>query len=101
MVCVGSKFHIFRMCPPGEIDYFFTVDTVPVKSQAPEGKNVFSKIEQESDYINYTFDNEYMEELNNVQEKLKYGDDGLNTSSVNKSQTNLPEVKINDRIRVK
>ena len=72
MIGNGTKFQIVRMCPPGEIDYFFTVDTVPVKTQAPEGKNVFEKIEQKSDYIKYTFDGEYMEELNNVIEKMKY-----------------------------
>ena len=72
MICNGDKFQIVRMCPPGEIHYFYTVDSVPVKSQSPSGNNVFEKIQMESDYIKYTFEADYMEELNNIREKLLY-----------------------------
>ena len=72
MICNGSSFQIVRMCPPGEIHYFFTVDSVPVKSQASAGTNNFEKIPYESDYIKYTFEQDYMEELNNIREKLLY-----------------------------
>ena len=72
MICNGDKFQIVRMCPPGEIYYFFTVDSFPVKSQSPSGKNIFEKIQIEGDYINYTFESDYMEELNNIREKLLY-----------------------------
>ena len=72
MICNGDKFQIVRMCPPGEIQYFYTVDSVPVKSQSPSGNNVFEKIQMESDYIKYTFEADYMEELNNIREKLLY-----------------------------
>ena len=72
MICNGSSFQIVRMCPPGEINYFFTVDTIPVKEQASSGNNNFEKIPYESEYIKYTFESDYMEELNNIREKLLY-----------------------------
>ena len=30
MLYVNGDFEIVRMCPPGEVHYFFTIDTVPV-----------------------------------------------------------------------
>ena len=72
MIFNGSTFQIVRMCPPGEIKYFFTVDTIPVKTQAKSGKNNFEKIKNENDYIKYTFEPDYIEELNNIREKLLY-----------------------------
>ena len=72
MICSGNSFQIARMCPPGEIHYFFTVDSVPVKTQAKSGNNNFEKIQYESDYIKYTFEPDYMEELNNIRAKLLY-----------------------------
>ena len=72
MICTGTKFLINRMCPPGDIHYFFTVDTVPVKTEGPQGKNVFHTISNQADFIKYQFDNEYIEELNNIREKLLY-----------------------------
>ena len=72
MICNGSSFQIVRMCPPGEVSYFFTVDSVPVKTQAPSGTNNFEKLKFESDYIKYTFEPDYMEELNNIRQKLLY-----------------------------
>ena len=72
MICNGTSFQIVRMCPPGEINYFFTVDSVPVKTQAPSGSNNFEKLKFESDYIKYTFEPDYMEELNNIRQKLLY-----------------------------
>jgi hypothetical protein len=72
MICNGDKFQIVRMCPPGDVHYFFSVDSIPVKSQSSSGKNNFEKISIESDFIKYTFEPDYMEELNNIREKLKY-----------------------------
>ena len=94
MICTGSKFHIVRMCPPGEVNYFFSVDTIPVKKEGSDGKNEFKKIEQECDYIKYTFDGEYMEELNNVREKMKYsqkdeeGNNNTENNTVNNTMNN-------------
>ena len=99
MICNGSSFQIVRMCPPGEINYFFTVDTIPVKNQSNEGNNNFEKIQSESDYIKYTFEPDYIEELDNIREKLLYQqkkEQEVNTNS-NSNQnviTSLPKDKI-------
>jgi len=97
MICSGNSFQIVRMCPPGEINYFFTVDTIPVKSQANNGNNNFEKIQYESEYIKYTFEPDYMEELNNIREKLLYQqkkEQDNNNSSTENVITNLPKDKI-------
>ena len=72
MIYNGSKYQIIRMCPPGEIHYFFTIDTIPVKSEHSSGNNKFYQIPNQVDYIKYTFESDYMEELSNIQEKLLY-----------------------------
>ena len=100
MICNGSSFQIVRMCPPGEIQYFFTVDSIPVKTQSKDGTNNFEKIPFESEYIKYTFEPDYMEELNNIREKILYqqrkeeeaNDDDSNTNE--NVITNLPKDKI-------
>ena len=71
MFCLGDKFHIIRMCPPGEIKYFFTVDTIPVENESDEGNNIITKLNSEN-YFQYTFDSEYMEELNNIRAKISF-----------------------------
>lgn len=60
------------MSPPGEINYFFTVDTVPVKSWSSEGKNTYKKISSKNDFIKCTFEGDYIDDLKNIIEKLKY-----------------------------
>ena len=72
MIYNGNKYQIIRMCPPGEVKYFFTVDTKPVKKEGPKGINKFFEIKNKHEYINFSFDNEYMEELNNIRAKLLY-----------------------------
>ena len=72
MIFDGTKYQIIRMCPPGDVHYFFTIDTIPVKKEATSGTNRFYEIPNKSDYIKYEFDQEYMEELNNIKEKLLY-----------------------------
>ena len=106
MICNGSSFQIVRMCPPGDIHYFFTVDSIPVKTQSDKGSNVFQKIQNECDYIKYTFEPDYMEELNNIREKLLYHqkkeqEDDNEESNINNNNnkeenviTNLPKDKI-------
>ena len=89
MICTGTKFLINRMCPPGEIHYFFTVDTVPVKTEGPQGKNVFHTIHNPSDYIKYEFENDYIEELNNIREKLLYNKEKGDENEKNVKKENL------------
>ena len=71
MHCLGSKFQIVRMCPPGEISYFFTVDTIPVEEEGENGNNEIIELNK-NHYINISFDSEYMEELNNIRARLLY-----------------------------
>ena len=95
MICSGNSFQIVRMCPPGEINYFFTVDSIPVKNQADNGNNNFEKIPFESEYIKYTFEPDYMEELNNIREKLLYQQKKEQEKTSNEIViTNLPKDKI-------
>ena len=74
MLCIGgSKYSIVRMCPPGDIYYFFTLDTVPVEEESKENKINDEKIVlNEHRKITYTFDNIYLEELNNIRSRLSY-----------------------------
>ena len=96
MICNGSSFQIVRMCPPGEIHYFFTVDTIPVKTQASSGSNNFEKIQYESDYIKYTFEPDYMEELNNIREKLLYQRRKERQDNEEESEENIKDINNND-----
>ena len=72
MLYNGNKYQIIRMCPPGEVKFFFTVDTIPVKKEGANGKNKFIEIQNQVDFIKYEFESDYMEELNNIKEKLLY-----------------------------
>ena len=93
MICNGDTFQIVRMCPPGEVHYFFSVDSIPVKTQSKSGKNEFDKIPIESDYIKYTFEPDYMEELNNIRAKLLYSQkkEGENPEEKKDDQKNTNE----------
>ena len=90
MIYNEGKYHMARMCPPGEINYFFTMDTEPIKTQGNYGTNKFTPIDNPLETIKYTFDDEYMEEIKNQKEKLKYEIIHANTSET--STTNLEEV---------
>ena len=72
MIYNEGVYHMARMCPPGNIHYFFTCDTEVIKPEDIEGKAEFKKIGYAKDHINFTFDNEYMEELKNLKERLHY-----------------------------
>ena len=71
MLYLSGKFHIIRMCPPGDVTYFFTVDTQPVVSQDNGKKNKVYHLKQKHSF-EYTFDEEYIDELNNIRAKLYY-----------------------------
>ena len=79
MIYNEGTYYMTRMCPPGDINYFFTLDTNVIKGEDIEGKNEFRKIHNSKNYINYTFDDEYMEELKNQKERLNYEMTKLNT----------------------
>ena len=72
LLCLGGqKFEIVRMCPPGEIRYFFTIDTKPVTEEGEGSNNEYIKLKPQNE-IECTFEGEYMEELNNIRERLMY-----------------------------
>ena len=107
MIYNDGKYHMARMCPPGDIDYFFTIDTVPVKMEGNGGTNEFKKIENNSEKIKYIFDDEFIEEVKNQKEKLTYeivkSQDSVETSDKNEKEDNKiqsPErtIKINKGI---
>ena len=104
MICNGDKFQIVRMCPPGEVHYFFSVDSIPVKTQSSSGKNEFYKIPIESDYIRYTFEPDYMEELNNIREKLLYSkkkeDDEPDAKSEELDKENMESKENKDKTEI-
>ena len=81
MIFMDGRYHMARMCPPGDIYYFFSIDTELMRREGKEGKNEFKKIENYSEYINYTFCGDYMEELKNIKEKLTY--EIRNASNIN------------------
>ena len=66
-----------------------------MKNQADNGNNNFEKIPYESEYIKYTFEPDYMEELNNIREKLLYQQKKEQDKTSNENViTNLPKDKI-------
>ena len=81
MIYNDGVYHMARMCPPGDINYFFTCDTEVVKPEDIEGKNEFKKIGYNKDFINYIFDDEYMEELKNQKARLHYEMKNQNSST--------------------
>ena len=91
MIYNDGKYHMARMCPPGEIDYFFTMNTEPVIPKEKYGNNKFTKIGNKSHYIKYTFDEEFMEEVKNQKEKLKYEIIQTNKNVTETSNQNLIE----------
>ena len=92
MIYNEGKYHMARMCPPGEINYFFTIDTKPIKAEGNFGTNKFHKIENCLELIKYTFDDEYMEEVNNQREKLKYEIIQSNKNTTEASNNNLEDL---------
>ena len=92
MVYNDGIYHMARMCPPGDINYFFTYDTEVVKPEDIEGKNEFKKIGYNKDFINFTFDDEYMEELKNQKERLNYEITNQNSSTQVTEGNNIQDV---------
>ena len=85
------------MCPTGDIKFFFTVDTKLVKKESPKGANKFYEIKNKHEYIKYTFDEEYIDELNNIREKLLYEQkDEEDSEEINKDK-NTNEINNNNK----
>ena len=63
MIYRKKNFKIVRMCPPGKVKYFFTVDGNPVYNCY---KEYDYKIKEFEKPIRYTFDENYIEAFNNI-----------------------------------
>ena len=68
------------------------MDTKPVKKENSKGINKFCEIKNKHEFIKYTFDEEYMEELNNIREKLLYEQEDEEASE----NSNLNEINNNN-----
>ena len=79
MIYKKKCFRIIRMCPPGKIKYFFTIDGNPAKRCYKEYKYQIKEYEKP---IIYTFDQKYIEQYNNVKSML------LRTISQNEMKVN-------------
>ena len=93
MIYNEGVYHMARMCPPGNISYFFTCDTEVIHPDEIEGKNEFKKIGYSKDYIKYTFDEEYMEEIKNLKARLHYEMTKQNSKADLTEQNNDQEIK--------
>lgn len=71
MLYVNGTFEIVRMCPPGEVHYFFTIDTVPVIQEDKGHSNEIIHLSKGNEF-HYQFDQEFMDEYNNLRAKLNY-----------------------------
>ena len=114
MLFVNGKFEIVRMCPPGEVHYFFTIDTVPVIQEDKGKSNDVIPLTKGTEFT-YHFDEEYIDEWNNLQAKLNYEQNALNNpqdditgelhldpnvTNPNQTTQSLPQVEKKDDISV-
>ena len=67
MIYKKKCFKLVRMCPPGRVKYFFTIDGNPVKNCYKEYEY---KIKENEKPIKYTFDNNYIKQYNNIKSML-------------------------------
>ena len=67
MIYKKKCFRLIRMCPPGKIIYFFTLDGNPVKNCYKEYNYTIKGFEKP---IKYTFDEKYIEQYNNTKTLL-------------------------------
>ena len=67
MIYKKKCFRLIRMCPPGKIKYFFTVDGNPVKNCY---KEYDYKIKEFEKPLKYVFDEKYIEQYNSIKSML-------------------------------
>ncbi len=87
MIGNGIKYTIIRMCPPGNLLYFYSIDSEIVDFYGDD--NYFL----EKNPIIYTFDNLYFDELNSV--KLK--NDNNNLDNENNKNNNTDDNENNEK----
>lgn len=84
MICNGRLFSTVRMCPPGTIYYFITVDTIPVEAYKEDTTWLDKKNE-----IHYVFDDEYFDELHNLKQRQYYTNTQNDSEASNDENLNL------------
>ena len=90
MIGNGLKYNIYRMCPPGNIFYFFSVDSIPVEYYGVDNYKIKSQHP-----IIFTFEQNYFDELNKIKLKEKYSI--KNSTLINKKMINkILETKENE-----
>ena len=85
MIGNGIKYTIIRMCPPGNLLYFYSIDSEIVDFYGDDNYII------EKNPIIYTFDNLYFEELNNI--KLKNENNINNENNKNNDNDNNEKEK--------
>ena len=87
MIYNGKYFSRFRMCPPGYVEYFYTVDTKAVTDYGNETVTLNPKRNK----INIAFTDEYFDELNNVKLRQAYStnDNNFNECSISSNNNNV------------
>ena len=83
MIYKKKRFKLVRMCPPGKVKYFFTVDGNPVYNCYKEFDYRIKEFEKP---IKYTFNEEYIEQYNNIKFIGKDSDENTdNIFSINRN----------------
>ena len=82
MIGNGIKYTIIRMCPPGNIFYFYSVDSEIVDFYGDDNYII------DKHPIIYTFDNSYFEELNNIKLKNEINENNNNDNNENNENNN-------------
>ncbi|MCQ2820521.1 MAG: hypothetical protein MJ252_24925, partial [archaeon] len=97
MLYVKGRFHIVRACPPGDIHYFFTVDTKVVTEEGEKSENKYKHLNKKNQF-DFTFDDEYMDELNNIRARLYY--DYKQKEKERKDEYDKAKQEYEDKIRM-
>ena len=74
------------MCPPGKLKYFFTVDGNPVYNCY---KEYDYKIKEFEKPIKYTFNEEYIEQFNNIKFIDSENEDNNNVNEINNNMITI------------
>ena len=90
----GSKYNIIRMCPPGNIYYFFTIDGVLIEDYnylyCVCNKDEISNFENHP--IIYKFDNNFIDEFNNIKLRQRYSKQSIelnnNLNNIDNNENN-------------
>ena len=89
MIYKKKHFKLVRMCPPGRVKYFFTIDGNPVNNCYHEFDYQIKEFEKP---IKYTFSEDYIEQYNSIKfidsESDENNNSGINTNRTNRTNVN-------------